>query len=63
MEKVCNENLTKAKNLCQSSIYLHLTKKKFKAIKNPQPCKEINIPFYHLDIYQGLIFSIGSLSE
>ena len=36
-----------------------------KAIKKPQPCKEIYTPFYHLDIFQGLItaFSIGSLSE
>ena len=33
--------------------------------KNPQPCKEINTLFFHLDIFQGLIspFSIGSLVE
>ena len=38
---------------------------KLKSIKLLQSCKEINILFYHLDIFQGLIspFSIGSLSE
>ena len=52
----------------QSNILFKGTLKEmryWKAIKNPQPCKEINTLFYHLDIFQGVIspFSIGSLSE
>ena len=44
---------------------LHLVKvlfgknlgKNLKALKSPQPCKEINTIFYHLNIFQGLIFN------
>ena len=37
--------------------------KNLKALKNPQPCKEINTIYYNLDIFKGLIslFSIGSV--
>ena len=50
----------------QSNILFKGTLKEmryWKAIKNPQPCKEINTLFYHQDIFQGLIspFSIGSV--